>query len=257
MGEAFRSGEVGLNIYPESGGPQYFGDHLEFWANGVPIENGYKFKEVGQKNITVKRYDKQASYQLQVIPKLNGTLKECSIATKPKKKTYEQFTEGFDPKDIVVKCTFTDGTTQNLGYKDLEFYAGKRDMKNYKAGNCIKDGYMFQEAGEKDLIVRVVNKEMRIPFTVTAFSDENIKSVDLLTEPKTLNYKVGEKFKAAEISLRITYKNGTVEDLKHNKLKFTANGTKVNSEYKFKEAGKKNVVVSWGDYEYKYAIKVS
>ena len=248
VGEAFRAKEVGLNIYPKNGGPQYYGDHLEFWANGTPIKDGYKFQEVGQKVITVKRYEKQAQYELQVVPVLNGTLKECTILTSPAKTTYRQSTEGFDPKDIVVKCVFTNGTTQNLGYKDLEFYAGTRGMDNYKWGTAVKDGYRFKEAGEKDLIIRVLNKEMRIPFIVLPFSDKAALKMEMTKEPGNRTYEVGEAFRADEFTLRCFYADGTTEDFGGGRLNITANGTQIYDGYKFKEAGKKDVVIRLGEF---------
>lgn len=255
VGEAFRSRDVGLNIYDKNSVPHYYGDHLEFWANGNPIEDGYKFQEVGQKVITVKRYDKQATYELQVVPKLNGKLRECSIATTMGKTTYQQSTEDFDPRDIVVKCVFTDGTTQNLGYEDLEFYAGARGMENYKWGTPIKAHYRFREAGEKDLIVRVLNKEMRIPFTVTHFSTKVVDKALLTTEPAD-SYKVGEAFRADEYTLRCFYADGTTEDFPGTRLDITANGTRIYDGYRFKEASTKDVLIRLGDYSVKATLTV-
>lgn len=165
VGEPFRTGEVGLNIYGKKG-VRYYGDNLEFWADGVPISDGYRFQTVGNKVITVKRYDKQAQYVLQVVPVLNGRLQDCTITVPMSKTAYLQSAEGFDPKDIVVTCVFTNGSSQNLTYKDLEFYAGARGMRNYKWGTEIHEGDRFQGVGDMDLIIRVVNIEIRVPFTV-------------------------------------------------------------------------------------------
>lgn len=247
VGEAFRSREVGLNIYT-SKGVQYYGDHLEFWANGNPIKNGYKFKEVGNKEIIVKRYDKQAKYVLQVTPVLKGTLKDCSLATSPAKTTYRQTVESFNPKDIVVKCTFTDGSTQDLGYKDLEFYAGARGMKTYKNGVSVKAGYRFKEAGKKDLIIRVLNKEIRVPFLVKPFSDKVTTKMELIQEPSITTYEVGEAFRADEYIVRCYFEDGTKEDFSGNKLDITANTTPIYNGYQFKEAGTKKVVITLGGY---------
>lgn len=158
VGEPFRAKEIGLNYY-ENDRVRYYGDNLQFWANGNPIYDGYQFKEVGEKTITVKRGDWTASYNLQVSPVLNGRLSECKILTQPAKTSYRQGVESFNPKDIVVQCSFTDGTTQNLGYTDLEFYAGTRGMAGFEWGTFIKDGYRFKEAGEKKMVVRLGDYE--------------------------------------------------------------------------------------------------
>lgn len=194
VGEAFRTWEVGLNIYGKKGF-QYYGDNLEFWANGVPISDGYQFQTVGNKVITVKRYDKQAQYVLQVVPVLNGYLQDCSITVPMSKTAYLQSAEGFDPKDIVVTCVFTNGSSQNLTYKDLEFYAGARDMKGYKWGTEIHEGDRFQGIGDMDLIIRVVNKEMRVPFTVQSiFSRTSGWALPDLKAAKLAGFLNGSQF---------------------------------------------------------------
>lgn len=257
VGETFRAKEVGLNIFPAKGGPQWYGDHLEFWANGNPIQDGYQFQEVGQKKILVKRYDKQASYELQVVPKLNGKLKSCSVITPPAKTTYRQSVEAFNPKDIVVKCTFTDGTTQNLGYQDLEFYGGPRGLQNYKYGNAIKDGYRFAEAGEKDLIIRVVNQEMRIPFTVAPLAGKAMSRVEVTQKPEGQSYKVGEPFRVKDYTAKCVYADGTTETFQGDVLDITANGTRLYDGYRFQVAGEKKLVVRIGDFKTTYTMNVS
>lgn len=257
VGEAFRAKEVGLNYFDNNDRVRYYGDNLEFWANGNPIYDGYKFKEVGEKTITVKRGDWTVNYNLQVSPVLNGKLKECTILTQPAKTTYRQGVESFNPKDIVVKCTFTDGTTQNLGYQDLEFYAGTRGMADFKGGTFIKDGYRFKEAGEKDLIIRVRDKQMRIPFNVTLMLTKEVSKVEMTQELAATSYRVGEAFRTGEYAAQCFYADGTTENFDGKALTITANGTKLYDGYQFKEAGEKKMVVRLGDYETTYTMNVS
>lgn len=258
-GEAFRSSEASLEYHLNKRVHIYNG-RLEFWANGVPIEDGYQFTEVGQKVITVKGGEWVAAYELQVIPVLNDKreyLEKCTILTQPAKKSYRQSAEGFDPKDIVVRCVFKNGTIQDLGYLDLEFYAGKRDMPNFKGGKAIKSGYRFSEAGEKDLIIRVADKEMRLPFTVTPFSKKKISKVEMTKEPANYSYHVGEGFRTDDYAVRCIYADGSTEDLDGNALSITANGVQLYEGYKFVCAGIKNVVVSVGDFSTQYTLTVS
>ena len=257
VGEAFNKWAVAIDINNSKSQPVRYDDNLEYWVNGVQIKDGYKFQEVGQKNMVVKRGDKEAGYEFQVIPVLNGSLKECSILSGPAKTTYRQSAEGFDPKDIVVRCVFTNGTTQDLTYKDLEFYAGSRGMENYKCGTAIKDGYRFAKAGEKDLIVRVVNKEMRIPFTVAPFFAKEVSKVEMIKEPVSFDYKVGEGFRTGDYAARCFYADGSTEDISGDSLSITANGVSMYDGYKFVSAGKKNLVVSIGDFSTKYTLKVT
>ncbi len=258
-GEAFRSSEVSLEYHLNKKVNAYKGK-LEFWANGVSIKNGYKFTEVGQKVITVKGGKWVATYELQVIPVLKDkwqNIEKYSIQTQPAKTSYRQGADGFDPKDIVVRCEFKNGTTQDLGYQDLEFYAGKRGMKNYKSGKAIKSGYLFTEVGEKDLIVRVANKEMRIPFTVTQFTTKEITKAEMIKEPGNFNYKVGEAFRAGDYAVRCYYADGSTEDFTGNALNITANGVQLYDGYKFVADGKKNLVIRIGDFSTNYTLTVS
>ncbi len=258
-GEAFRSSEVSLEYHLNKKVNSYKGT-LEFWANGVPIKDGYKFTEVGQKVITVRGGKWTATYELQVIPVLKDKwerIEKCFILKAPAQTTYRQGIERFDPKDIVVRCQFKNGTIQDLGYEDLEFYAGKRGMTNYKSGKAIKLGYRFTEVGEKDLIIRVANKEMRIPFTVTPFSTKAISKMEMLKEPTNYSYKVGEGFRTSDYAVRCFYADGTTEDFNGDVLNFTANGVQLYEGYKFVAAGKKNLVISAGDYSIQYTLNVS
>lgn len=258
-GEAFRSNEASLE-YHIGNRVHSYGGKLEFWANGVPIENGYKFTEVGQKLITVKGGEWVATYELQVIPVLKDrweSIENCTILTQPAKKSYRQSAEDFDPKDIVVRVMFKDGTTQDLVYEDLEFYAGKRGMADYRAGKAIKAGYRFSEVGEKDLIIRVANKEMRIPFTVTPFSKKIISKVELVKEPASINYKVGDGFRVSDFAARCYYEDGSTEDISGDVLSITANGVQLYEGYKFVVDGKKNIVISIGDFSTQFTITVS
>lgn len=44
----------------------YRGNELRFWANSVPIRQGYRFKEAGKKVITVKKGNYKAVYYIRV-----------------------------------------------------------------------------------------------------------------------------------------------------------------------------------------------
>lgn len=257
VGEAFNKWSVAIDINNSKSQPVRYDDNLEYWVNGVQIEDGYKFKEVGQKNMVVKRGNKEAGYEFQVIPVLNGRLKECSVVVNPVKTAYRQSVEGFDPKDIVVRCVFTDGTTQDLGYQNLEFYAGSRGVENHKWGKAIKEGYRFVEAGEKDLIVRVVNQEMRIPFTVTPFFTKEVSKVEMIKEPDNFSYKVGEGFRTGDYTVRCYYADGSTEDLNGDALSITANGVSMYEGYKFVSAGNKKLVLGIGDFTTEYTLTVT
>lgn len=46
VGEAFQTENIGIFVYGDRGRYKYYGHkQLRYWANGVPISDGYRFKE--------------------------------------------------------------------------------------------------------------------------------------------------------------------------------------------------------------------
>lgn len=66
VGEAFRASEVVLRVRKGGRYTYYRGNDLRFWANTVPIRQGYRFKEPGRKVITVKKGNYKAVYYIYV-----------------------------------------------------------------------------------------------------------------------------------------------------------------------------------------------
>lgn len=135
VGEAFNKWAVAIDINNSKSQPVRYDDNLEYWVNGVQIKDGYKFQEVGQKNMVVKRGDKEAGYEFQVIPVLNGNLKECSILSDPASLDYK-VGEGFRTGDYAVCCFYTDGSTEDFGGDALSITAN---------GVSMYDGYKFSD----------------------------------------------------------------------------------------------------------------
>lgn len=71
-----------------------------------------------------------------------------------------------------------------------------------------------------------------------------IKSVELVSDPQTTTYEVGQGFKASEISFKVYYKDGISKTIKHDSLKYTANGQTVTNGYKWKTVGNKHIAVT-------------
>ncbi|MDD2972073.1 MAG: bacterial Ig-like domain-containing protein [Lachnospiraceae bacterium] len=248
VGEAFRAGEVQLWI--NAGGAWNICDSskVEIYANGNRISNGYCFKEAGKKTMVLKCNGYRAQYELTVNAALNGTLKEWYILTEPSKLTYRQSTEPFNPSDVVVRCYFTNGTTQDVGYTSLQYIAG---------GNPIKPGYRFTVPGKKTLEIVLGDYSVKYTMTVVPTFDKSVASCEMLAEPVTMQYKVGQGFQAHEYAIRCHYQDGTTEDFDCSRLNITANGVQMYENYPFQQAGQKNIVVTLGDYSTSYTVKVT
>lgn len=93
--------------------------------------------------------------------------------------------------------------------------------------------------------------------TLQIMASPTIKSVEFETEATTTEYKVGQEFKANEISFRVFYSNGTSKVIPHGSLKFTVDNQTITNGYKWKVASKKHVIVSYKDYTGDFYVNVS
>ena len=95
-----------MHIYYAKNRSKYHGHkELNYWANGVPIQEGYIFETPGKKTITIKYQGKQGQYDLQVFPdNLGANIKECYLLNAPPEFSYRQTLDLFDPSDITVRC---------------------------------------------------------------------------------------------------------------------------------------------------------
>ena len=67
VGEAFRASEVRMEVTEPSGRKRKVsGRDLQITANGVRVGEGYRFKERGAKNMTVRYGNSRVSYSLYV-----------------------------------------------------------------------------------------------------------------------------------------------------------------------------------------------
>ncbi len=224
----------------------------------VKIDNGtltskFRFAEPGLKRVVLapRGYDVTHAYYVRVSAKLEqdfDEIKSCELTREATTLTY-QVGEGFLADEITVRCYYQDGSSQDLTGNELCFDVDKVN---------VRDGYKWQEAGKKKVVVAVGDFTATFDLTVKPMATKkSVKSCELLTEPKTLSYKVGDRFRAEEVSLRVTYTDGKTEDITHEQLDFKVDNVQLHSKYKFVQAGKKTVVVNWGDYRHKFTIKVS
>lgn len=93
--------------------------------------------------------------------------------------------------------------------------------------------------------------------TIEIAATPKITSIDFETEAKTTEYKVGQEFKASEISFRVFYNNGTSKVINHGDLKFTVDNQTISNGYKWKVASKKHVIVTYKDYTGDFYVNVT
>lgn len=249
VGEAFQTENIGIFVYGDRGRYKYYGHkQLRYWANGVPISDGYRFKEPGKKNITVKYKDKQANYEIQVFPAdFKSNIRECYVSSGNLNRTYRQNLDKFNPADIVVHCVFTDGTSRNFRSSDLEFFAN---------GNRITKGYRFKEAGQKKFVIRLGNRDIEQTLTVTPTFNKSVLRYELISRPEQSIYEVGESFHTCEYTVRCYFQDGTVKDYSGDQLDITANGVQMYENYAFTTPGEKKVVIALGDFKERSTIAV-
>ncbi len=206
----------------------------EWWANGVQIKQGDVFKQVGMYEMVMRSGNIVATpYKFDVIPRLDHgwqNVSELALITPPKT-TYRQGADPFDPRNIVVRVTFRNGKTQDLRHEDLMIFAGARGMRSYEDGVRVLQGFRFFEAGERDFIVRVIGKELTIPFTVTPF----VSAVELTQEPLKGGNRTDTMVRSSDFEVRATFKDGSSQLINGDCLRILGNGNRLffGGEYDF------------------------
>lgn len=232
VGDAFDG--IGEVYEHKKGGIIPHAKNREWWANGVQIKQGDVFKQVGMYEMVMRSGNIVATpYKFDVIPRLDHgwqNVSELALITPPKT-TYRQGADPFDPRDIVVRVTFRNGQTQDLGHEDLMIFAGARGMRSYEDGVRVLQGFRFFEAGEKDFIVRVVGKELTIPFTVTPF----VAAVELTQEPLKGGNRTDTTVRSSDFEVRATFTDGSSQLINGDCLRILGNGNRLffGGEYDF------------------------
>ena len=247
--DTFKADEVAFTCYFTDGTQQeVVHNQLTFTANEVPISNSYKFTMEGTKKVEVSYEDYVYTYNITVKPNPAKVIKNVELLKEAKTLIYK-VGDGFKANEIVLRCYFKDGTFSDFNHTNILFTAGDGAV-------TLTNGYKFKQEGEKTVKIRFADYTTSFKIKVVAATSKSVEKMEYLTEAKTLTYKVGEGFKANEISIRCYYKDGTYEDLSHDKLTITANGVSIWQGYPFKQAGKKTIVVKVGEFTDTFYITV-
>lgn len=153
----------------------------------------------------------------------------------------------FDPTGTVVRCTYTDGTSQDFTSADLEFFAN---------GNKIAKGYKFKVAGEKAYVIGLGNHEVRQTFTVVPTFKQQVLRYEMLKQPTQTRYRAGDVFPLSAYAVRCHFSDGSAQDYVGTSLDITANGVQMRENYAFTTPGNKKVVLALGTFKKEFNITV-
>lgn len=270
VGERFENIRATIGYYYSGMNQAHFGRNPKWWLNGMPLEEGYIFNQVGYFTLTLqcemsdseyngwkKAADKAGvkfpssktavcSMKIGVLPDIDWkNIREFTLKSSMKKTTYRQGADAFDPTSIIVRAGIGASGKKlkykNLDWDDLTYYAGARGMKSKEDGNQITKGYRFWVPGEKDLWVVVGNKSIVIPFTVKPF----VSSVKVTDEPDGKS----STFSTGDYSVEVKYKDKTSEVLSGDYLNISVGGQRMyqGGEYEIPNDAT-TVKLSMGDF---------
>jgi len=274
VGEVFEDVRATVAYYYNGANSAHYGYNHKWWMNGMPIEEGFIFNQVGRYTMTLQCeiQDKEynwwkkngvnlpsktavASFQFSVLPDIDWrNIAEFKLTSSMSKTTYRQGADEFDPTSILVRAGIgyynSEGIIEiakyeDLDWEDLTFYAGGRGMKYKEDGTQITKGYRFWVPGEKDLWVVVENHHIVIPFTVLPF----VSSVKLIDAPAMT---AGSIISTSDFSVQANYKDGTSEVIGGDSLGISINGQRMykGGEYDV-PSDKPTVILSMGDFSMK------
>lgn len=265
VGERFENIRATIGYFYSGANEAHFGHNPKWWLNGMPLQEGYIFTQVGHFTLTLQcemsdseynRWTKAgikipsktavASMRVEVQPDVDWgrSNNELTLKSSMSKTTYRQGADEFDPTSILVSVlayTNHNESQFDLDWDDLIYYAGARGMKYKEHGIQITKGYRFWSPGEKDLWVVVGNKSFIIPFTVTPF----VSSVEVTDEPDAGS----STFSKGDYSVKATYTDGASGVLGGDSLHITVKGNSMypGSEYEV-PSGTSTVKLNMGDF---------
>lgn len=270
VGERFENIRATIGYFYSGANEAHFGHNPKWWLNGMPLQEGYQFTQVGYYILTLqcemtdseynrwkKATDKAGvkfpssktavcSMKIGVLPDVDWQkIREFTLASSMSQTTYRQGADAFDPTSIIVSAGIGayggELAYQNLDWDDLTYYAGSRGMKHKEDGVQITKGYRFWVPGEKDLWVVVGNKSIVIPFTVTPF----VSSVEVTDEPDAGS----STFVTGNYSVKTNYQDGTSEVLSGDCLNISVSGQRTYSggEYAV-PSGTSTVNINMGNF---------
>ena len=171
------------------------------------LENGYVFtlNDVGTKKVTVsynygEDQTKTASFSIRVSRIYEKILSSIAITALPTKVEYEEG-EDLDLTGLQVTATFENNAREELGKDDV---AVTGYDKNTVGEQTLTVSYTYEGVTKTTTFKVTVKAKTPTPEPVVT-----LKNIKIETEPKKVEYKVGEKFSSEGLTIRANYSNDT------------------------------------------------
>jgi hypothetical protein len=270
VGDVFENWRATVAYYYKGANAAHYSYNHKWWLNGMPLEEGYVFDQVGRFTMTLQcdmpdeeynRWKKNgvtlpsktavASYEFSVLPKIGWRgISEFKLISSMSKTTYRQGEDEFDPTSILVRAGFGNYDTgelvitshQDLKWNELTYYVGDTGLIYKEDTVQITKGYRFWEPGMKKLLAVVANQQVVIPFTVTQF----VSSVKLISAPAMT---AGSTISTSDFSVQANYQDGTSEVISGDSLDIFINGQRMYKGGKYDvPSGKPIIRLSMGEF---------
>ena len=174
-----------------------------------------KLTTAGQQKIVVNYGGKSTGFYVTV----NKAISSVTIAKKPTKQTYT-VGETFNAAGMKLKVTYADNTTAEIT----------------SGFTCTPSGKLTT-AGQQKIVVTYGGKSTGFYVTVNEAS-KTVSSVTIAKKPTKQTYNVGESFNSAGMKLKVTYADGSTEEI--------TSGYTCTPSGKLTTAGQQKIVVSYG-----------
>ena len=197
-----------------------------------PTRSGYTFMGWAENaSATTAQYQAGASFTdnknvtLYAVWK-QVTLSSVAIKKMPTKKTYT-VGEKFDPTGMIVKLTYSDGSTKE-----------------------ITSGYTYTPTGTMNTVgqqtIAVAYQGKGTGFKVTV--EPSLNSISVKSKPNKLTYTVGETLDTSGLKLTASYSDGTTKEITSG---FTCTPTKLSSK------GQQLITVKYGNVSTSFYVTVN
>ena len=121
----------------------FISSDLDFYANGVKLSQGYKFKEAGNKNFVIRLGNYSIKQPLTVVPTFNKAVNHYELISEPDQTRYK-VGAGFHTCKYTVRSYFADNI--------IEHYSG--DQQDITANSVqMHENYIFVSPGEKKIVI--------------------------------------------------------------------------------------------------------
>ena len=204
-------------------------------SSAKPTRSGYTFMGWAESILKAKAgfvsYSPGAAYSENADLRLYAVFKEVTLSSVtikklPTKKTYT-VGEKFDPTGMIVKLTYSDGSTKE-----------------------ITSGYTYTPMGAMNTVgqqtIAVAYQGKGTGFKVTV--EPSLNSISIKAKPSKLTYTVGETLNTSGLKLTATYSDGTTKEITSG---FTCTPTKLSTK------GQQLITLKYGNVSTSFYVTVN